>query len=209
MMNDVLKQIKSKNILRAILFFIVSIILLIIITFIICEVLIEEEKIVAGSAFTIVFLFLLILSIIKFMKHYKLAKNPESDNVFKKYGSSEDVTNIINEMTKNTIYKDNNIIISPDYICGTKDYEKLISCDNVLGAHIVVHKRNGAIIKYQLVLIDKYNQKAVFNYNGYDQNNYTLLKKILLIIEKICPNAEIGYTLKEKENIKSNSKELK
>lgn len=204
-MSDVLKKIESKNIKRSILLVFIELLLIVTLLFVV-KVAIGDNQAKIQLVFLLTCLIILIIVVsTKLFKSIRLAIKPEVADVFKKYGSIDKVNNILKDILRDKIYEDNNLIISDSYICSKKNVTGIISCDNVLGAHIVVHKRNSVVLYYQLVIIDKYNQAIIARY---EKNNEELLDKILVLIKKLCPNAKIGYTKEEKENIRKKSIKL-
>ena len=100
----------------------------------------------------------------EFVKSIHLIINPIDDDIFKKYGSPEEIVKILKEIDETKIYEDNYLIISENYISDKTDYSKIVACEDVLGAHKLVHKVNFAIDYYQIVIIDKYNQTTRYQY---------------------------------------------
>lgn len=127
--------------------------------------------------------------------------NPLKSDVFKKYGSPDKVATIINEIENTQIFNDGNIIIASKYICGYDDYTKLVACDNVLGAHKLVHKTNFVIDYYMVLVTDKYGLEIGFKY-GKDEEDEC--DKIIAIIGDVCKNAKLGYTNEEQKHIERN-----
>lgn len=140
-----------------------------------------------------------------FIKYLIVAFNPTKDNVFKKYGSPKDVQKILDNLNKNKIYEDDNLIMSNNYITRKKDYSDLVCFKDILGVHKLQHKRNGFINYFGVVLTDKYGFEHSYNY---EVNNEKQCDELLLLISSLCPNAELGYTKKQKQHIKENKEKL-
>ncbi len=140
-----------------------------------------------------------------FIEAIILSINPLKDDVFKKYGSPQKVSKILNELEKNKIYEDKNMIISKNYISDKRNIAKLVACEDVLGAHKVVHKTNYIVDYYAVQIIDKYRHSTGYTYGVKEEET---VHKILSILDKICPNAEIGYTNEELKNINNNAIKL-
>lgn len=136
---------------------------------------------------------------------WKVAINPNSSDIFKKYGSPDKLNKILKEIEQTIEYEDKYLIISKNYISDKKDYEKIMACDDILGVHKLVHKTNFVVDYYQIVITDKYGQEASYTYKVKEEEK---VNQLLMIIGKKCKNAELGYTQREQEHIKNNKVEL-
>ena len=134
-----------------------------------------------------------------------LAVKPINDDVFKKYGTPDNVSKILKEIEQNKIYEDKNMIMSKKYITDKRDISKLVSCDDILGAHKVIHRTNYVIDYYGVEITDKY--RKIIDYT-YDTSEEETVNKILGILSQVCPNAVIGYTNDELKNINNNAVKL-
>lgn len=132
---------------------------------------------------------------------WKVVFNPNSSDIFKKYGSPEKLTKIIKEIEDTVEYEDKFLRISKNYISDVKDYEKIVACDDVLGIHKLIHKTNYVVDYYQIVLTDKYGQETTYTYKVKEEDK---VNELILYIAKKCKNAEVGYTNKEQTHIKNN-----
>lgn len=131
--------------------------------------------------------------------------NPLKADIFKKYGSPNQIANILEEIEGSIIYQDKSITISNDYICDLSNYDSIVKCEDVLGIHKLVHKTNFVTDYYQIVLTDKYGQEVSYKYKCRDEDK---VNNLLQIIAERCPNAEWGYTEKQREYIRENSIKL-
>lgn len=135
----------------------------------------------------------------------ELIINPLKSDIFKKYGSPEKIKKIIDEIENSKEYEDKNLVISKNYISDKKDYEKIVACKDVLGAHKLIHKTNYVVDYIQIVIIDKYGHQSTYQYIPKEEEK---CNKLLFLISQKCKNAEVGYTKREADNIKNNMKEL-
>ena len=154
-------------------------------------------------------IFILIIMIVfaiaydaKYFKILELALHPEKSDIFKKY---PDIEKILDNIEKTTIYSDEVIILSKEYVSDPNDYEKIIKYDDILGLHREIHKTNYSIDAYGIVIVDKYDQTFKFYYMKKDKNK---CDEMLLLIASKCKNAEFGYTNQEQEHIKNNKIDL-
>ncbi len=202
-MNNSLESIKKTNIKQSIfLFFPMSIftcMFFVMITMFISE--IDYEYLIIA----IIIGFIDIFVILAFIRSLSLAINPINADVFKKYGDPENINKIIKEIEQNKIYENEDMIISRKYIHNKRNLEKLIACDDILGAHKIVHKKNFVIDYYEIDIIDKYRQHSSFIF---DTSKESEVNNILLLLSQICQNAVIGYSNAELNNINNNAVEL-
>lgn len=154
---------------------------------------------------------LLIVGVFAVLFDYVLIKciiviiDPLKSDLFKKYGSPEEIANILNEIENTKEYEDRNLIISKRYISDKKDYSKIVACDDVLGVHKLVHKTNFVVDYFQIVITDKYGFEITYSYPVKEQEK---CDKLLMIIANKCKNAKAGYTKQEQDHIKANKQEL-
>lgn len=202
-MNDNLKNIRKNNIKAAIFSFIPASLFTFMLISMIVMYFYEYEADYLFLAF--VCGFFAFFADKRFIDAIVLAINPMKDDVFKKYGTPENVSKIINEINQNKIYEDRNMIISKEYITDKENIAKLVACKDILGAHKVVHRTNFVIDWYGLEIIDKYRDSIGYTYGAKEENT---VNQILGIIGSLCPNAEIGYTDKELKHINNNAEKL-
>lgn len=139
------------------------------------------------------------------IKYLIIVINPTKDNVFKKYGSPKKVQAIIDDLNKNKIFEDKNIMMSKKYITDKKDFSDLVSFNDVLGIHKLHHKRNNVTDYYGVILTDKYGFEHSYTYAV---KNEKKCDELFLLIASLCPNAEVGYTKQQKQHIKENKEKL-
>lgn len=131
--------------------------------------------------------------------------DPLKSDLFKKYGSPEEIAKILDEIDKTKEYEDKHLIISKNYISDKKDYSKIVACDDVLGVHKLVHKTNFVVDYFQIVITDKYGFEITYSYPVKEEEK---CDKLLSVIAYKCKNAKAGYTKQEQEHIKANKQEL-
>lgn len=136
---------------------------------------------------------------------WKVAINPYSSDLFKKYGSPDKLNKILKEIEQTKEYEDKHLVISKNYISDKKDYEKITACDDVLGIHKLVHKTNFVVDYYQIVITDKYGQESTYTYGVKEEEK---MHQLMTIIANKCKNAEVGYTSKEQQHIQNNKVKL-
>ena len=154
---------------------------------------------------------LLIVGVFVVLFDYGLIKciviiiNPLKSDLFKKYGSPEEIAEILDEIETTIEYEDKHLIISKKYISDKKDYSKMVACDDVLGVHKLVHKTNYIVDYYQIVITDKYGNEITYSYPVKEEEKCDNL--LMLIVSK-CKNAKAGYTKQEQDYIKANKQTL-
>ena len=131
--------------------------------------------------------------------------NPLRNNIFKKYGSPQEIDNIIENINNSIEYEYHNLIISKQYISDKKDYSKIINCDDVLGIHKIIYKKRKKIIKFKIVITDKWGQESFYEFK---KSNEKECDDFIAIICKKCPNAMFGYTNQQKQYILTNKIDL-
>ena len=104
-----------------------------------------------------------------FCKSFILVINPAKSNLFKKYGSVEELEKIMEEIENTIEYEDNQIIVSKDYVADKKDFEKILAYKDILRVHKLVHKTNFVVDRYDVVLTDKYNFELSYSYPVKDE----------------------------------------
>lgn len=204
MNNDVLKNIRKNNIKRFFTYLIPVAIIDIVVTLLIYEIFTNEFEIASLIIIIPMGIFAYFLNGVLF-DYIRLAINPLKDNVFKKYGSPEKISEILKEIENTKEYEDKNIIISKNYICDKKDYNKIVALNNALGVHKYIHKRNFVIDYYKVIVIDKYGENIDFQYSPKEEE---LVDKVLIILSQKCQNAEIGYTKNEFDHVNKNKVDL-
>lgn len=165
----------------------------------------SEVPIIFPILFCIFIIFMTIGVDIGIATSIKLIMNPLEADVFKKYGSVKKIEKILDEIEQTIEYDDNNIVISKNYIFNRRDISKLVNCKDVLEIHKLVHKTNLITDSYSVVITDKYNEKMVYSYVPKEEKR---VNTILLQLKQKCPNAVLGYTPEETENIIRNQVEL-
>lgn len=88
-------------------------------------------------------------------------------------------------------YEDDELIVSEKYLISKSDYRKLTALDDILMIYKKVNERNFAVVSYDLVVINKYNDTIYFSYSS---ENEWVVDEILNILSKNCKNAVFGYT---------------
>ena len=141
-----------------------------------------------------------IVSIIKYII------NPESDLVFRKYGSFDKIDKIIEQMYQDNKYEDNRIIISNKFIYIKKHVYSLCALEDIVGVYKFIVKRNGQVTSEGISYHDKYGSEYRTNYS------YLLdtvdLDKIIKILIPRCKNAKFGYTDGTRKYIYSQKSEI-
>ena len=193
---DIIKNIKRKEIGTAILFFLIS--LPFNIGFFVMLNQPDSSMAWVALIFAIGFDWMTISSI-------KSAMNPLEDDVFKKYGSPKKVKEMLNDLNKNKIYEDKNIIMSKKYITNKNSFSDLIAFDDVLGVHKLKTTKMGMPYYYGVILTDKYGQEHRYTYNVLDQKE---CDKLLEMTASLCKYAEKGYTKEQRKYIKENTEKL-
>ena len=131
MNNDVLKNIRKNNIKRIFAYIIPVAIVDIIVISMIYGLITNgfEIYLLIMTVFMGIFAFFINGVLLDCIE---LAINPLKDNVFKKYGSPEKISEILKEIENTKEYEDKNIIISKNYICDKKDYNKIVAFNNAI-----------------------------------------------------------------------------
>lgn len=140
-------------------------------------------------------------TIIMWFKKIALVVNPYKSDVFKKHGSPERIMQIYSEIEKTIEYENNIMIVSQNYICSKNRADVLISCNDVLAIHKLIHKTNFIIDYYVIVITDKYDKEYHFTYDVKQENE--CISDLNFIASK-CKNAKIGYTQDAQNHINKN-----
>ncbi len=143
---------------------------------------------------TILTFFLLSSSI----KYFQLYLNPSKIDILEKY---PDLDKIILEINNNSVYSDEVVSISDNYIVSKKDYRNLFKLDEILGVYLNVHKTNYVIDAYNIVITDKYNKTSFFTYAS---NQKGILDNAMNVLTHKCTNAKFGYNKETLNYIKEN-----
>lgn len=203
-MDDVLERIRKtnlKNALFSLIYVLIFNVLLILFVYILLT-----QSIDTSIIFIVIIFGLVAIPIdISFCNMIKLVMFPEKSDIFKKYGSIDKIQEILNEINKTKIYEDKHLIVSENYICDTKDLEKIVKCVDVLGVHKLVHKTNFVIDYYKIIITDKYGHETSYVYKPSEEN---LCNQLLSLIGSKCKNAELGYTKDEWDHINNNKIDL-
>ncbi len=199
-MNKVLLNIRKNNLLYFIPNLLFSIICSLIL-FLLSYMINKEEKIIWLLLLLSFFAYTTFILLKNVLYYGKLVIFPKEAPVFKKYGSPEEITKILDEIDNTIEYEDKHLIISKNYISDKCDYSKIIHCDDILGIHKLIHKTNFVTDYYQIVLIDKYGEEITYKYKRSLEEK---VNNLLIKIASKCKNAELGYTSKEREYIKKN-----
>lgn len=203
-MNKVLINIRKHNIL----YFLMMLLMSAFLSFVLfggVQMVTQEELNIWYIVFLVFVGFITFFSLRSMVYYAKIVIKPEEAPIFKKYGSPDNVLKILNEIENTIEYEDKNLVISKKYISDKKDYSKIVACNDVLGAHKLVHKTNFVIDYYQIVIIDKYNEEMTYKYGRDDEEK---VNQLLILIGSKCKNAELGYTQKEREHIEKNKVDL-
>lgn len=158
-------------------------------------------------------LYLIIFGALAVLMDYLVIKilivviNPLSSNVFKKYGSPKELAKILDEIESTKEYEDKRLIISKNYVMEKKDYESILAFDNVLAIHKEVHKTNGAIDGYSVIITDKYGFETKYSY-GSSKKEQDKVDSLIMYIGSKCKNAEFGYTKQAQQHVRNNKVEL-
>ncbi|MBR6033353.1 MAG: hypothetical protein IKP28_01165 [Clostridia bacterium] len=129
--------------------------------------------------------------------------NPYRRKIFQRYGSYQNIKNILCEINDTFECQYGNAIISKNYIVDVNNYEKLSAFQDILRAYTSYSKNSGSII----VFTDKY----FYNFSiAVPRSNF---KYILPILQDRCTNAvfdSFSNTKKKYEELpKIDAKEIK
>lgn len=200
-MNKVIKNVRKNEIKKAI----ANLILAVFFTIMMMGILSNGEDVIENIFSLLIVGGCEVLFYYEFLMSVILIINPLKSDLFKRYGSPEEITNILDEIENTKEYEDKHLIISQNYISDRKIYSKIIACDDVLGVHKLVHKTNFVVDYYQIVITDKYGFEITYQYSVNEEEK---CDKLLMMIAQKCKNAVIGYTKQEQEHIKENKQEL-
>ena len=131
--------------------------------------------------------------------------DPYKSDIFKKYGSVNELEKILDDIENNIEYEDEKIVVSKEYVTDKNDFEKLLAYKDILRVHKLVHKTNFVVDRYDLVITDKYNQEISYSYAPKDEQK---VDNLLLYIGSKCDNAKLGYTNEAQKHINDNKVEL-
>jgi hypothetical protein len=131
--------------------------------------------------------------------------DPLSNKIFKKYGSLENLRDILIEIESTIQFEDNKVIISNNYIMRKKNYESILAFDDILSAHKQVHKTNGFIDSYSVIVTDKYGLRNVFEYSSKEEEKVNV---ILFLIGMKSKNAVMGFTKQAFDHVKNSKVDL-
>lgn len=201
-MNNIIKNIRKNN-LKKLFGFSISAIVSYLIFFI--------SLFAIADGDSIIWLLLLIMGIIGGILTFACYKtliiiiDPYKSDVFKKYGSLENLKKILEEIENTIEFDDKNITISKNYIADKKDYEKIVACDDILRVHKLIHKTNFVVDRINLVITDKYDTEITYSYKPSDEQK---VDKLILLIGSKCKNAKLGYTKSNEQYVQQNKQKL-
>ena len=195
-MNDIVKKIKKKY-LKKMLSSICSYILLLTLSLFILILIFILNDNSREVMFEKIIMFFICIYIIycsignlkDFLNNLRIYKNPKYSIIFKKYGNEKQITSIIKNINKKIEFKDNNMIISDEYILGLKDVEYIIKLDDVKKIYKCVHKFNNTINYYSIVIIDKYNDIFLFKYPKVKEKD---IIELIKFIHKKCKYSKLS-----------------
>lgn len=139
------------------------------------------------------------------LKYLYYIYNPLCSDVFKKYGSIDEVAKIFEEIENTKEYEDKNIVIARNYIFDKKDFDKLVACKDILSVHKLVHKTNYVTNGYSVVVTDKYGHESRYLYGVKDEKK---VDNLILTIGMKSENSTLGYTKEARNHIKQNKVDL-
>ena len=120
--------------------------------------------------------------------------NPAKNPILKRYGSEEEVLSILRKLLKNADYKDEAVIMSQKYICGTASYSSLIAFKDIVN----VKKVEGIETHFIRISIqDKYDKYVTYMYTVNDKD---LKKKNSLVDNVIKMIRERSKNLDNEDN---------
>ena len=131
--------------------------------------------------------------------------DPYKSDIFKKYGTSEELEKILQEIENTIEYQDDKIIVAQNYVADKNDYERILAYKDILRVHKLVHKTNFVIDGYSVVITDKYNQEVRYSYSAKEEEK---VNGLLVMIGSKCDNAKFGYTKEAEQYVKENKVEL-
>ena len=140
-----------------------------------------------------------------FYKCFILVIDPSKSDIFKKYGTVEELEKIIEEIENTIEYEDKKIIIAENYVADKKDFEKILAYKDILRVHKLVHKTNFVIDRYDLVITDKYNFQTSYSYEVKEEHK---VDELIILIGSKCSNAKLGYTREAESHIKKYKEDL-
>ena len=131
--------------------------------------------------------------------------DPYKSDIFKKYGTIEELEKILQEIENTIEYQDNQIIISQNYVADKKDYERILAYKDILRVHKLVHKTNFVVDGYSVVITDKYNEEVRYSYSVKEEEK---VNELILMIGVKCDNAKLGYTKETAQYVEENKVKL-
>lgn len=150
----------------------------------------------------LIFLGSAVFSLHHWFKNFYFFLYPFKSNIYKVYG---DISKILDEIELTAEYDDKQIIISERFVISKCDYRNLFLFDDVLGIYVQVHRTNLITDRYSIVVADKFERIAMFNYLPKQKD---IVNEVLLILISKCKNAKIGYSDETLDYIKSNQVEV-
>lgn len=119
---------------------------------------------------------------------YNKIKNPKLNTLYSRF---KNPSKLINDIEKRSIYIDDVIMLSTDYVVNLNDYENTVLLKDVLLIYKNVFKVNNMTKSWTIVLVDKYAHSFIFKYN---RKFLGQCEKILEVLISRCTNAKVGCT---------------
>lgn len=188
---DILKQIRRKNIVPAISSGIVTLFWSLLIF----------EAYQSTDYFLIIFWGIFFaLFLYAFVISFQLVINPYKNKVFLKFKNIDNLVKIVNEIYNNRIFEDKNIIISEKYVIDKEDFSQISYLKDINTIHKFVKKKNYAVQYYAITINDKYEEYLI-KYNVKDEDIIDIAINQLAFYSE---NAKIGYTKENRKYAKEN-----
>lgn len=135
---------------------------------------------------------------------YKLS-TPRKNKVFRKYGSLEDVAEMIDELlASEKIYEDKFLMVSDKYIMSTKDYTSIRKISDILAAFPYTQSYNFVPVAGGLRLIDKWGD-SISVPSGISTAK---ARDVMEILAQHHPHIALGFNAETLNRIKNNKVKL-
>lgn len=162
----------------------------------------NDTQILFSIIMAVIFLGLTILYLYNFLKCAYFFFYPTKSDICKICSSINDA---LDEIEATALYDDKRLIVSQRFIVSKKDCRDLFLLDDILGIYVRVHKTNFVIDKYTIVIADKFDRSANFDYSPKQKE---IMEQVLLILTSKCKHAKVGYSQETLDYIKNNTIKL-
>ena len=114
----------------------------------------------------------------------KAAIRPFSNNLINKYGSVENIQNILNNIESTIEYEDNNVLLSTNYLMQRSNPESIMSYNSIVSIKKIVY----GVQYYLIIITDNFNyEKSLI----YPKTEKETVDKIMSTLSLKCTNASI------------------